>query len=448
MNNENFESLENTISSKSEDLKDYIFTYLKIELNKRPVKDFLSFNLVDKEENIIKVVEFSGEKGEYFKVLWNILRGKKEYNSYLIEMRVTEPVVKYTAESLVEYYRNDVNILNLSIAFLRKEKFSSLIKTKINKYGIDENNKNVKDLYSVFDPSDNDIEPSAMGNAVNLLEISMTSEKIKNYFYNTLRETELAQDIKWELRKYLYTALGVTVSGTWLFAFLPIIIAGVLVGAVAFKNGIVRLISSGISKKIVSNIKILTQAIFGSIKFQEIVADEIINCIKEGEPKAIKGKSVNEVSQEQKDVLDKGFTDIETKRIKALTNTEELKISNIFAYLKVLAAMMWADGVLKEEEIELWKKITSMDLGLSSKQSKELEDWFKEGPNLSIIGSEITDNKERSFVLRQAMIMSMIDGDVDPKEIELVKYIAEEFDLTKEELNVIENEAKNLLEFE
>jgi tellurite resistance protein len=448
MNNENYNTLESTITEKSDDLKDYIYTYLKIELNKRPVKDFLSFNLIDDKENIIKTIDFSGDKSVYFKVLWNILRGKKEYNSHPIEMRVTEPVVKYTAESLVEYYRNDVNIMNLSIAFLRKERFNTLIKSTAQKHNLNPDDKQVKDLFKVFDPSESEIEPSSLGNTVNMLEIAMSSQVIKDYFYNTLRETELAQDIKWELRKYLYTALGVTVSGAWLFAFLPIIVAGVLVGAVAFKNGIVRLISSGISKKMTANIRILTQAIFGSIKFQEVLADEIIRIVVEGEPKSIAG--IEKVSNENEDtILDKeDLTESEAKKIKALTHPEELKVSNIFAYLKVLAAMMWADGVLKPEEVELWKKITSMDLGLSEKQSLELEEWFKEGPNLNIIGSEITDDREKNFVVRQAMIMSMIDGEVDPKEIELVRYLADEFDLSKDDLNDIEREAKKLLEFE
>jgi tellurite resistance protein len=448
MNNENYNTLESTITEKSDDLKDYIYTYLKIELNKRPVKDFLSFNLIDNKDNIIKTIDFSGDKSVYFKVLWNILRGKKEYNSYPIEMRVTEPVVKYTAESLVEYYRNDVNIMNLSIAFLRKERFNTLIKSTAQKHNLNTDDKQVKDLYKVFNPSESEIEPSSLGNTVNMLEIAMSSQVIKDYFYNTLRETELAQDIKWELRKYLYTALGVTVSGAWLFAFLPIIVAGVLVGAVAFKNGIVRLISSGISKKMTANIRILTQAIFGSIKFQEVLADEIIRIVVEGEPTSIAG--IEKVANESGDTsIDKeDLTESEAKKIKALTHPEELKVSNIFAYLKVLAAMMWADGVLKPEEVELWKKITSMDLGLSEKQSLELEEWFKEGPNLNIIGSEITDDREKNFVVRQAMIMSMIDGEVDPKEIELVRYLADEFDLSKDDLNSIEREAKKLLEFE
>ncbi|MFW5799729.1 MAG: hypothetical protein ACOCV8_02845, partial [Spirochaetota bacterium] len=106
--------------------------------------------------------------------------------------------------------------------------------------------------------------------------------------------------------------------------------------------------------------------------------------------------------------------------------------------------MMWADDKLEPEEIELWKNITGMDLGLSDRQRKDLEEWFKEGPNLNIIGAEIDSKEERIFTLRQAMLMSMIDGEVDEKEIELIKFLKEEFEIEDDEFENIEKEARKL----
>lgn len=435
MKEKNYESLINLISSKDSSLEEYIRSYLLIKLNNEPVKSFISFNLIDDSDNIAKTLFFSdNSKKEYLKVLWKVVSGKDRYEDYKIELFITEDIIRHLSEGLLEFYRNDNEIINKIIDLLRLEKFDSLLKESAEKFNINKNLEALKDIYAMFGDRESDTELQTLENIQKLLEISLKSNDISEYIYDTLRDTELVKEIRWELRKYLYSAMGITAGGALFFAFLPVLVVGILVGTFAFKSTIVKLISKGTSEKLVSNIKVTNQAIFGSINFQKILADEIISNIKTDSPVAELESSSNDSAVEESSV-----------KKDMLFNTEVLKVSNIFAYMKVLSAVMWADGVLQAEELDFWKKITTLDLGLSEKQSKEIESWLEEGPKLDIIGSEITDPDEQHFVLRQAMIMSMIDGEVDERELKIIRHLADEFDVSDSLLEDIESEAKDLL---
>ncbi len=429
---DNYSNFTDIIFNKKEDLKDYIASYIKFELNKRPAKDFLSFVLVDEQGKTEKTISFAGRKPEFFKVLFLVLTGKEKYNTYRVNMLITDSVIKYATESLIDFYRNDHEILGLSLDLLKKENFIKLIKTSISKKGISENEPIIKSLFDVFNVEKADLNATSTSDTIEMLDRILSSESIKNYVFDLLKDTELVNEIRWDLRKYLYTAMGITASGG-LLAFLPIIVAGILVGAIAFKKAMISLISSGVANKITNNVKVITQALFSSIKFQEILSEELIGIIK-SEGLTAEDLSQN-ISQKQE----------EKAKIKTFLEPEAMKVSNIFAYLKVLAAMMWADGKLQPQEIELWKKITSLDLKLSPKQTKELENWLKSGPNLSIIGAEITNKEERSFVMRQAMLMSMVDRELSVKEKELLKYLSEQFEIPESEMKSLVKDVKDLL---
>jgi hypothetical protein len=54
--------------------------------------------------------------------------------------------------------------------------------------------------------------------------------------------------------------MGITASGG-LLAFLPIIVAGNLVGSYCFQESMISLIYSGVANKITNNVKVITQAL-------------------------------------------------------------------------------------------------------------------------------------------------------------------------------------------
>lgn len=437
MEKENYSDLIELVNQKKELLKEYIEISLKKNLREKEIRDFLSFNLINDNGEIEKKIIFSGDKTEYIKIFWSILRGKKKYGANTIEMLLTNDVLKYTAEHLLNFYRQNKEIIISIIEELKKGNFVNIIRNSINNKKLSEDNTYVKSLYEVFEISKQESDSLAMTKVIKLLEAAFSSEITKNYVYEVLKDTEIANELRWELRKYLYTALGITVGASFILPFIPILIAGAIFGVAAFKNKIINLIATGVANKITDNIRITSQAIFNAINFQEILSNEILNSID-----SEKTISKKETSKKEKE------TEIKNeKESMDLTSEVQTKVKNIFAYLKVLAAMMWSDGKLMPEEIEFWKKVTSLDLGLSRVQIKELEDWFKEGPNLTIIGAEIRDKNERLFVTRQAMLMSMIDGEVAPKEIELIQYLVEQFELSDKEINTIENEAKELLSY-
>lgn len=448
MEQENFIEILELIYNKKEHLEDYISSYLKLHLNKHNTKEFISFNLLNESGEIVNRSDFNKDKSEYIKVFWSILRGKQKYENNYVELSITQPVINYTTEGLVDYYRNDNEIIKSIITLLKKENFITLIKEKLNETNTDQNDEVIKDLMSVFDLEKEDTL-QAEANTYRLLETALASPQIKDYVYNTLKDTELSYEIKWELRKYLYSAMGISVSGLIpVLPLLPILIAGVLVGAVAFKKSVIKLISFGVSNKITNNIKVITQAIFSAIEFQKILSNEIINSTNR--EKVNKNDVISETNteKEKEKIIVDNISNKNKEEKKIPISEETFKIKNTFAYLKIMSAMMWADGKLEPEEKDLWKKIATLDLGLSIKQVKELEEWFKEGPNLSIIGSEITDEKERIFVMRQAVLMAMIDSDLDPNEKRLIYKLGKEFDITEDDIDSMIKETKNMMNLE
>lgn len=417
------------------DLFEYLNLYIKISLDKHPIKDFLSFKLIktDSLSLIEKVLSFSENKEEYYKVLWNVLSGKNKYNDFKIKMYISDYVTQYISNGVIDFFRNHTKTVNLLIKSLKEQNFFDEIKNTI------KNNSTFKDdifneLTFVLDNSkDRDADPSSVGIFINLLDRVLASEKLRNYVELGIKNSEITLNFDSELLKDLYGIMGIDIVGNLFLTFLPVIISGVLVGAVNFKKSIIKYIQKSVISKIGDKLDLITN-IFTNKDFSKKALLEIYNMM------LLDMEFSSETAE---------FLEVHTTKSSESAKTDNIPkkvcISNIFAYMKVLAAMMWADGKLQTEELSLWEKITSLDLGLSVKQVKELEDWFKEGPSLDIIGTEINDKKEQKFVIRQAMLMSMVDGEVDQKEIELIHFLADEFEISNKELEALELEAKHLL---
>ncbi len=115
---------------------------------------------------------------------------------------------------------------------------------------------------------------------------------------------------------------------------------------------------------------------------------------------------------------------------------EEKKIKlEHFANIVAIAA---SDGKIADEEFELLKE-RAIEYGLSEKDVNELID------NAESLEFIIPMNQvEREEQLSEAVLMSMIDGNIDQKEYDLCLKIAEKLGFDQKYLNYIIDLSKKL----
>ena len=115
---------------------------------------------------------------------------------------------------------------------------------------------------------------------------------------------------------------------------------------------------------------------------------------------------------------------------------EEMKIK--IEHFANIVAVAYADGVLSEEELDLLKTRAS-EYGLPESEVKKLIDNAKD------LEFKIPMNQvEREEQLSEAVLMSMIDGEIAPKEYELCLRIAEKLGFNEKYLNHIIELSKKL----
>ena len=113
-----------------------------------------------------------------------------------------------------------------------------------------------------------------------------------------------------------------------------------------------------------------------------------------------------------------------------------------FEHFANLVAVAMADGILKDEELQLLKE-RAMEYGLEKEEVQKLLD---NAENLEFIIP--LNQEEREEQLSDAVMMTMIDGEINENEYNLCLRLAEKLDLNKKYLDHIIELTKKLWEAE
>ncbi len=107
----------------------------------------------------------------------------------------------------------------------------------------------------------------------------------------------------------------------------------------------------------------------------------------------------------------------------------ELSTEDRFSYAKLLAYLSRIDGELTFEEMALFESRLGTAMLPPSKR-KEIRQYLKQPPSLESALKDMSQKAGR-LALRDSVLMSAIDGEIDDEELETLYIIAEKFGLDK-----------------
>jgi len=113
----------------------------------------------------------------------------------------------------------------------------------------------------------------------------------------------------------------------------------------------------------------------------------------------------------------------------------ELSTEDRFSYAKLLAHLSRIDGELTFEEMALFESRLGTAM-LPPTMRKEIRKYLKQPPSLE---SSLKDMSQKAgrLALRDSVLMSAIDGEIDDEELETLYIIAEKFDMDKSSITLL-----------
>ncbi len=107
----------------------------------------------------------------------------------------------------------------------------------------------------------------------------------------------------------------------------------------------------------------------------------------------------------------------------------ELSTEDRFSYAKLLAHLSRIDGELTFEEMALFESRLGTAM-LPPSMRKQIRQYLKQPPSLE---SSLKDMSQKAgrLALRDSVLMSAIDGEIDDDELETLYAIAEKFNMEK-----------------
>jgi len=107
---------------------------------------------------------------------------------------------------------------------------------------------------------------------------------------------------------------------------------------------------------------------------------------------------------------------------------------------KMLIALAWSDGWVDEEEMEVVEAV--LDAFEADEESKvELREWAKTPRTLDDVDTEGLTESDLDLVVYQAAILTHIDGEQSPEEVELLAKFTKKLGLDNERAKSILKEA-------
>ena len=118
--------------------------------------------------------------------------------------------------------------------------------------------------------------------------------------------------------------------------------------------------------------------------------------------------------------------------------------------IQLLIALAWADGRIDAEEIEVVEAVLD-SFEADPETAEELREWAKEPRGLDDVDASDLTAQDMELVLFQAVLLTYIDGEQSPKELELLDAFIAKLGIEKERADAIletaNARAKDLLPF-
>jgi len=99
--------------------------------------------------------------------------------------------------------------------------------------------------------------------------------------------------------------------------------------------------------------------------------------------------------------------------------------------LKLLVALAWADGRVDEEEMEVVNALLDA-YGAGDEEAEELRNWARQPRDLDDVDVSDLTVSDTELALQHAVLLTYIDGEQSPKEVELLDRFCARLGFTKE----------------
>ncbi len=113
----------------------------------------------------------------------------------------------------------------------------------------------------------------------------------------------------------------------------------------------------------------------------------------------------------------------------------ELSTEDRFSYAKLLAHLSRIDGELTFEEMALFESRLGTAM-LPPTMRKQIRQYLKQPPSLESALNDMSQKAGR-LALRDSVLMSAIDGEIDDDELETLYIIADKFDMDKSSITLL-----------
>ncbi len=110
----------------------------------------------------------------------------------------------------------------------------------------------------------------------------------------------------------------------------------------------------------------------------------------------------------------------------------ELSTEDRFSYAKLLAHLSRIDGELTFEEMALFESRLGTAM-LPPTMRKQIRQYLKQPPSIEAALKDMSQ-KAGKLALRDSVLMSAIDGEIDDDELETLYIIAEKFEVDSESI--------------
>ena len=110
--------------------------------------------------------------------------------------------------------------------------------------------------------------------------------------------------------------------------------------------------------------------------------------------------------------------------------------SHIEAIVKSLVAVAWADGRMEAEELEVLEAMVSA-FELSSEDAESIREYAKEPRGLEDVPLTDLSADDRRLLLQHAVIITYVDGEQSPDEVELLNELVKRLRIPQEEADRI-----------
>ena len=115
-----------------------------------------------------------------------------------------------------------------------------------------------------------------------------------------------------------------------------------------------------------------------------------------------------------------------------------------YVLLTALAEIAWADGVLHRREARFFKGVLE-EVGLKKEHSADVFASILDPNTKGMLASDIIDEEDKRWIIGFGYLMAAADGEVNSKEMDVIRRFADEFGFDEATVENIIQQAETLM---